>query len=456
MSRPSLESPSRIHIIGIGGAGMSALAVVLHQMGHDVAGSDLRDGPVAERLRGLGIPVHVGHGVANLGDVDLVAMSSAVRPANPELVEARRRGVQVASRAEVLGALSALRRTAAVSGTHGKTTTSSMLALVLVEAGRAPSFVIGGDLGSLGTNATWNDGEWLVVEADESDATFLALDTDLALATNLEVDHLNHYGSFLNLQSAFRRFLGGARQASVLCADDPVLAGLELEPTLTFGFSPEADLRITGLRGGRSDLAFELRQGGEVLGELELAVPGEHNARNAAAAAAAALCLGVPVPETARALARFTGVARRFEFRGEARGVSFVDDYAHLPGEVAATLAAARRGGWRRVVCVFQPHRYSRLAAVGADFGAAFDGADAVVLTSVYPAGEEPLPGISSRVVLDAILAHDPAADVTYVPERAGLVTHLRAVLRPGDCCLTLGAGDLTSLPDELLAEPTW
>lgn len=456
MSRPPLETPSRVHIVGIGGAGMSALAVVLKQMGHDVRGSDLRDGPVAERLRGLGIEVHVGHEAANLGEADFVAMSTAVGPGNPELVEARARGVQVCSRADVLGALSALRRTAAVSGTHGKTTTSSMLALVLVEVGRSPSFVIGGDLGSLGTNAAWSDGEWLVVEADESDATFLALDTDLALATSLEVDHLDHYGSFSNLQSAFRRFLGGARQASVLCADDPVLVELGLQPTLTFGVAPSADVRITDLRGGRSDLAFTLRRGGEVLGELELAVPGEHNARNAAAAAAAALCLGITVPDTARALARFTGVARRFEFRGEARGVSFVDDYAHLPGEVAATLAAARRGGWDRVVCVFQPHRYSRLATVAGDFGSAFDDADVVVLTSVYPAGEAPLPGVSSRLVLDAILAHDPAAAVTYVPERAALLAHLRQTLRPGDCCLTLGAGDLTSLPDELLAEPTW
>jgi UDP-N-acetylmuramate--alanine ligase len=193
-----------------------------------------------------------------------------------------------------------------------------------------------------------------------------------------------------------------------------------------------------------------------VLGELELAVPGEHNARNAAGAAAAARRLGVEVPETARALARFTGVARRFEFRGEARGVTFVDDYAHLPGEVAATLAAARRGGWERVVCVFQPHRYSRLAAVAADFGGAFHDADVVVLTSVYPAGEAPLPGVSSRLVLDAVEATDPGKDVVLVPERAALLAHLRSVLRPGDVCLTLGAGDLTSLPDELLAEPSW
>jgi UDP-N-acetylmuramate--alanine ligase len=432
---------------------MSALAVVLKQMGHEVRGSDLRDGPVVERLRGLGIEVRIGHVGANAAGVDLLAASSAVRSDNPELVEARRLGVEVCSRAEVLGALSTLRRVVSVAGTHGKTTTSSMLALILVEAGRSPSFVIGGDLDSLGTNATWSSGDWLVVEADESDGTFLELDTDLAVATSLEADHLDHYGNFDRLRAAFADFLNGARVGSILCADDPALSSMEVPASFTYGFAPGADLRIGDLRGGRSDVAFSLSRHGEVLGELELAVPGEHNARNAAGAAAAALLLGIEVDETARALARFTGVARRFEFRGEAHGISFVDDYAHLPGEIAATLSAARRGGWRRIVCVFQPHRYSRLAALASDFASAFGDADLVVLTSVYSAGEAPLPGVSSQLIFDAVRAADPDANITYIPDRSDLIAHLRSILRPGDCCLTLGAGDLTSLPDELLAE---
>ncbi len=453
MSALDLSAPRRVHVVGIGGAGMSAIAAVLVAMGHEVTGSDLKGGVAIDRLRSLGVEVTIGHGAANVPDADALACSTAIPEHNPEVLEARRRHVPVLSRADALAAIAALRRCVAVSGTHGKTTTSSMLALVLVDAAIRPSFLIGGDVNQIGTNAVWDAGEWLVVEADESDGTFLSLAPEIALVTSIEPDHLDHYGSLDALERAFSAFLEGASTGAIVCADDPVAVRLAPPGALTYGFSPSAHFRITGLAGGRSDVSFSLARGAEHLGELALPVPGAHNAANAAGAVAAASLVGVGFDVAQRALARFGGVARRFEFRGEARGVSFVDDYAHLPGEIAATLAAARRGGWRRIVCVFQPHRYSRVSALARDFADAFVDADVVVLAGVYPAGEAPRPGVSSKLVLDALLDAHPSTRAAYLPERAELLAYLRRTLEPGDCCLTLGAGDLTTLPDELIAE---
>ncbi|MCU1493493.1 MAG: murC [Acidimicrobiaceae bacterium] len=453
MSALDLSWRRHVHIVGIGGAGMSAIAAVLVAMGHVVTGSDLKPGAAVERLRSLGVPVAVGHAAANVAGADAVALSTAVPADNVEVFEARRLGTAVFSRAETLAAIAAQRRCVAIAGTHGKTTTSSMLALVLVEARLDPSFIIGGDVNQIGTNAVWDEGEWLVVEADESDGTFLVLEPELALVTSVEPDHLDHYGSIEAMEVAFREFLERAPGGAIVCADDPVAMRLAPAGALSYGFSEGADLRITDLTGGRSDVSFTLHRGDERLGELSLPVPGAHNATNAAGAFAAASRLGVDFEVARRALARFAGVARRFEFRGEAGGVTFVDDYAHLPGEIAATLTAARRGGWDRVVCVFQPHRYSRLAALAGDFASAFVEADVLVLAGVYAAGEAPRPGVSSKLILDAVLDAHPATQAAYLPERTELLGYLRAILRPGDCCITLGAGDLTTLPDDLIAE---
>jgi UDP-N-acetylmuramate--alanine ligase len=451
-----LGRPRRIHVIGVGGAGMSAIATVLARMGHDVSGSDLRDGPVLARLRASGVRASAGHDPANVAGAEVVAISTAVAETNPELRAARQAQIAVHTRAETLAALAAERRCIAVAGTHGKTTTSSMLALVLVEAGLSPSFLIGGELPQVGTNAVWGEGEWLVVEADESDGTFLSLRPEIAIVTNVEPDHLDHYGSVASLEEAFGSFLLSAGSAAVVCADDPVAARLAPPDAVRYGFAEEADVRLANLRGGRSDVSFVLEQGGTTLTEVELPVPGVHNALNATAAVVAASVIGVSLADARRALARFGGVARRFEFRGERNGVVFVDDYAHLPGEVLATLAAARRGGFGRVVCVFQPHRYSRTAALAGSFADAFRDADVLVVTGVYAAGEEPLPGVSGALIADGVRRAHPGTDVTYVPARGDVAAHLRSVLRPGDCCISLGAGDLTGLPDELLAGPAW
>ncbi|MHB1509233.1 MAG: UDP-N-acetylmuramate--L-alanine ligase [Acidimicrobiales bacterium] len=467
-----LERKQRIHIVGIGGAGMSAIAVVLAAMGHEVTGSDIKASAMFQRLRSLGLSLEVGHDPANVAGADALTFSSAIYPSNSEVSEARRRNIPIFSRADVLAGITGLRRTIAVAGTHGKTTTASMLAVVLVEAGLRPSFIIGGDLNDIGTNAVWDTGEWLVVEADESDRTFLRLSPELAVVTSIEPDHLETYGSFGALREAFATFM--ARAATVVVSADDATA-MELAPrdAVTFGQSDKARYRISALRPERSQITFSLERhaskarlpdrepagstaGSVSLGEFSVAAPGEHNARNAAAAIVAALTVGAEPDAARRALGRFGGVARRFEFRGTREGVTFVDDYAHLPSEVRAALAAARSGGFQRVVGVFQPHRYSRIASLAPDFSSAFVDCDVLFVTDIYSAGEEARPGVTGHLVVDAVLGAHPEADVIYSATHDELLGHLRARLRSGDCCITLQAGDLTGLADELLAGGGW
>jgi len=436
---------------------MSAVASVLAAMGHTVTGSDLKSSPALDRLAASGVTVWVGHGVAHVGDADVLAVSSAIPPDNPEVVEARRRGIPVLSRAQALASIASLRRCVAVSGTHGKTTTTSMLALILVEAGMRPSFLIGGDVNEIGTNAVWDDGAWIVLEADESDGTFLELDPDVAVVTNVEPDHLDYYGTFEQLVAAFDRFCSDRPGGVVTSADDPVAARLGARHgAVTVGTGPGATHRIEHAVAGADGVAFDLADGDHVVGRFVLPVTGAKIAQNAAVAVGAALAVGAPVEAAQRALARFAGVARRFEQRGTRDGVRFVDDYAHLPTEVAAVIEAARGTGPERLVVVFQPHRYSRIAALGAAFADAFTDADVVVVTDVFPAGEQPQPGVTGRLVADAVAGAHPDLDVAYVSGRDELRAHVGALLRPGDLCLTLGAGDLTSLPDELLSAAAW
>jgi UDP-N-acetylmuramate--alanine ligase len=428
---------------------MSAIAAVLASMGHHVTGSDLKSSPSLERLRARGVEVAIGHRRENVATPDVLTYSTAVPDSNAELDEARRKGIPVLSRSEMLQAIVALRRTIAIAGTHGKTTTSSMLSLVLVEAGLHPSFLIGGDVNEIGTNAIWDLGEWLVVEADESDGTFLDITPEIGVVTSVEPDHIEHYGSYDGLKEAFAAFLGQVGSA-IVCADDPVAKALAPASATSYGCSPDADVRIVDVESGRSHLRFELVGHPGSLGVFELPVPGVHNARNAAGAVSAALALGVDAEHARRALARFAGVARRFEFRGELEGVTFVDDYAHLPGEVRVALNAARDGNFGRIICVFQPHRYSRVAMLAEGFADAFLGADLLVVTDIYPAGEKARPGVSGKLVVDAIQAAHPRSRTEYVPSHEDLVAFLRSNLRPGDLCLTLSAGDLTNLVAEL------
>ena len=430
---------------------MSSYASVLAQAGHAVTGSDANPDPqLARRLEALGVVVHRGHDSSHVpAAVDAVAASTAVASDNPELVEAQRRGVPVLRRADLLAALCCQRRTAAVAGTHGKTTTTALLALALRGAGLRPSFVVGADVPSLDHGAHWDDGgDLLVAEADESDGTFLELPRALALVLNVEADHLATYGgSVAGLHAAFRRFVSETEGPVVVGLDDPGSAGLveARASAVTFGTDPAAAFRITDLEVRRLHTRFALRHGGGET-KVDLPAPGVHNAQNAAAAIAAAVSLGADPAQAAAGVAGYGGVSRRFQARGGRDGVTFVDDYAHLPGEVRAVLAAARGGGWERVVAVFQPHRFSRTAEVHADFAGAFDDADVLVVTGIYPAGERPRPGVTGRLVAEAS-AHRA---LTYVEDRGQLAAAVGPLLRPGDLCLTLGAGDITGLASEL------
>jgi len=450
---PALDVPRRIHIVGVGGPGMSPIAIVLTGMGHRVSGSDLRETATTRRLRSLGIDVHIGHDVANVPhDVDLVVATTAVDDDHLELVETRRLGRPVVRRTTLLAAITASKRTIAVSGTHGKTTTSAMLSVILDVAGLRPSFLVGGEITQLGTSGRWDSGEWFVLEADESDGSGFSVPHEAAIVTNVEADHLEFHGSFDALQSAFAAFLSSTSGPTLVCIDDPVAARLGAQVgARTYGFAASAGTRIDGLVTQRTRSEFDLVDDGVPQGHVVLPFAGAHNAANATAALAMAVRLGVEPSVAIGALAGFGGVGRRFEPRGAMDGVTFVDDYGHLPTEVGAVIAAARDGGWERVVAVFQPHRYSRTEALGREFADSFVGADVLVLTDIYAAGESPRPGVDGRLVVDAVRDAHPEQHLVYVADRAALAAEVASIVRDGDLCLTIGAGDVTELADEVM-----
>jgi UDP-N-acetylmuramate--alanine ligase len=450
-----LSSPRRVHVTNVGGAGMSAVATLLAESGHQVSGHDpVADTPFLARLRDLGVVIASGADRSPLDPaVEAVVVSTATPPDDPDVTAAVQRGAPVVHRSVALGALCAGRRAVAVAGTHGKTTTSGLLATVLEGCGQDPGWVVGAGVPGLGRAAAWGGEGPLVVEADESDGTFLALGAEAGIVTNLEPDHLEHWGDEAGLRDAFERFVGARTGPAVLCADDPgarALVGVARRP-VTYGTAEGADYRLGSIEPRGTGVAFVLEHEGQQVPVVVPSAPGAHNAANAAAAVATAHQLGVDLAAAAAALAGFAGVARRFEHRGEAAGVTFVDDYAHLPTEVAAALAAARAGGWRRVVCAFQPHRYSRTASLWSTFADAFTEADLLCLTDVYPAGEAPRPGVSGMLVLHAVLDAHPRSRVAYLPTLDDLTGYLATELRPGDLCLTLGAGDLTTVPDRVI-----
>ncbi|MDG1845807.1 MAG: UDP-N-acetylmuramate--L-alanine ligase [Acidimicrobiales bacterium] len=442
----------KIHIVGIGGAGMRAIALVLASMGHEITGSDLKNSAGLDRLTAEGISVTIGHSANNLGEVDLVTRSTAISDANIEIRMAMKKNIQIVSRAEILTAITSIKSTIAVAGTHGKTTTSSMLAVALTHAGLNPSFVIGGEVNEIGCGALWKDtSKILIVEADESDGTFLKLDSDYAIITNIEPDHLEHYGGEAGLRSAFSQFLGNVQKKSFICADDVgAREFLGSEKVTTYGVDPEADYVIENYEGSRFSSKFSIKGPYGELGEFTVATPGVYNARNATAAIVFGDHLGADIDLLRKGLAQFAGVARRFHFRGERNGVSFVDDYAHLPTEVESVLEAIEEGQWGRVVCVFQPHRYTRTSELWQDFSHSFENTDVLFITGIYAAGEAPIPGISGRLIADAVKDSFPEKQVIYCEHRDDLLEEIKSKLVSGDVCVTLGAGDITTLPNEL------
>ena len=437
---------------------MSAIAGVLIAMGHEVSGSDQQESSALDHIRALGSTIFVGHSASNLADVDVLTRSTAISDNNPEIREAFRKGIQVVSRAEMLASIGALREVIAVAGTHGKTSTSAMLAMIMLEAGLEPSFVVGGVIGGQGNGYRLGSGDWMVVEADESDGTFLELAPRLGLITNIEADHIDHYGSLDGMISAYRQFSETVGDVLLTNRDDLACNELRNNYTggarmITFGTNYESDFRIYDVTSSKMSLTFKLTGPSGELGEFQMATPGKHMAMNAGAAIAIALEAGADLESSRKALLAFRGVGRRFQIEGEFQGVTFVDDYAHLPTEIEAVVGAASGGGWNRIICVFQPHRFTRLSAIWKTYGASFRLANEVVVTELYSAGEDPIEGISSQLIVDAIKSTDPSRKVSRLEDRGDLFAYLRNELRSGDLCLVLSAGDLVNIGRKVFAD---
>ena len=464
MARTGMDgAATRVHFVGIGGVGMSGIAEVLCTLGYRVSGSDNADNAVTRRLTGLGANVHRGHAASNVLGTDCVVVSSAIRPDNPELLEARAQRIPVVPRAEMLAELMRFRRGIAVAGTHGKTTTTSLLASVLAEGGLDPTFVIGGQLLAAGANARLGGGDWLVAEADESDGSFLRLNPLVAIVTNIDADHLENYGGdFARVKAAFSEFLHRLPfyGVAVLCIDDPEVAELASNTprhVMTYGFDDNAEVRAEAVVQEGARMRFELCLPDGTCTPVTLALPGRHNVQNALAAAAVAWQLGVQADAIASALEKFQGIGRRFNLlaqltTGQGATVQLVDDYGHHPKELAAVFAAAR-GGWpdKRLVVAFQPHRYSRTRDLFDDFAGVLSDVDALVLTEVYPAGEAPIAGADARSLARAIRARG-RIDPVVVNSAKELGEVLPDVLRDGDLLLMMGAGDIGHAAQQLAA----
>ena len=447
---------SSVHFIGIGGAGMSGIALVLHERGTRVTGSDLKVSSYVRDLEDAGIEVHVGHEAATIDEEkpDVVVISSAIPETNPEVIRARELGIPVWPRAKMLTALSIGATTVAVAGTHGKTTTSSMVATMLDHLGYDPSFLIGGVVEEYGTNGRNGNGGFFVCEADESDGSFLFLDPSVVIVTNIEEDHLDHYGSLANIEATFCKFMDlvGEDGTIIIFGDVPryiELARSTGRRVLTYGFEEGRDYvcipDVATDHTLKSRATVRKADGTTVVVSIE-ANPGRHNLANATAAIAVADVLGADLAEAARALSGFKGARRRFTHVGDVAGVTVVDDYGHHPTEIAATLSAAADLNYSRIVCVFQPHRYSRTQALAAEFPAAFDYADTLIVMDVFGAGEMPIPGVSGKTVAADVRRRGKVGDVRYLPNRKQLVQTLMEFCRPGDLLITQGAGDVTAI----------
>ncbi len=454
-----------IHFVGIGGIGMSGIAEVLHQLGYQVQGSDVADGANVQRLRQQGIPVAIGHKAENLGPAQVVVVSSAIRSENPEVADARARLLPVVRRAEMLGELMRLRWSVAIAGTHGKTTTTSMVAAMLDAADMEPTVINGGIINAYGTNARIGRGEWMVVEADESDGTFVKLPATIAVVTNIDPEHLDFYKTFEAEQRAFVQFVENLPfyGFAVLCIDHPVVQAMIPQVSdrrvITYGLTPQADVRAVNVRidadGSRFDavVSDRMQNTRRTISDMRMSMLGEHNVQNALAAITVGIEMGFDDDVIRRGLASFAGVKRRFTRTGEANGVTVIDDYGHHPVEIAAVLRAARAATRRGVVAVVQPHRYTRLASLFEDFCTCFNDADAVIVADVYAAGEAPIAGIDRDALVEGLRAHGHRHVLPLAGPDA-LAPMVRDLARPGDLVVCLGAGSITqwahALPGQL------
>ncbi|MGE5314719.1 MAG: UDP-N-acetylmuramate--L-alanine ligase [Acidobacteriota bacterium] len=453
------SSIKKIHFVGIGGIGMSGIAEILIDQGFAVSGSDRALGEVTERLRSLGAEIYEGHDARNIApDVDTVVYSSAVMMDNPEIAEAMRRKIPTVRRAEMLAEVMRLKYGIGIAGTHGKTTTTSMVSLVLMEGGLDPTVIVGGKLTGLGgTNARLGKGDFIVVEADEFDRSFLSITPTVAVLTTLETDHLDCYRDLEDIKGAFVQFAQKVPFYGfvVMCLDEPALQDimphLSKKKIITYGLTPQADIQAVDIRAKGNTVTFTVVRQYKELGQITLQLPGRHNVQNALAAVSVGLELGVPFEKVKAGIDKFTGVYRRWEKKGEAGGITVYDDYAHHPTECKATLSGVKSGWRNRVVCVFQPHLYSRTRDFYEEFGKAFLLADVLVVTDVYPAREEPIQGVTGELITMAAKQFGHK-DVHYVKDKQQVVDALRTITREGDIVVTMGAGDIWKFGEQFLA----
>ncbi|MCP4870642.1 MAG: UDP-N-acetylmuramate--L-alanine ligase [Proteobacteria bacterium] len=443
-----------IHFVGVGGIGMSGIAEVLNNLGYDVSGSDLRSNATTQRLVELGVTVQKGHEASNVEGAHVVVRSSAVRDDNPEVIAARNLGIPVIPRAEMLAELMRMKHGVAVAGSHGKTTTTSLLAGIFDDAGMDPTIVVGGKLNSVGTNAVLGRGEWMVAEADESDGSFLHLSPTINIVTNIDPEHLDHYGTEEALHEAFLAFINKVPfyGAAILCLDHSVIQSLLPQVTkryVTYGFSSQADLRAVDVSVGQGANTFSVMKGETFLGPVTLKLPGRHNVLNALAAITSSLEAGIPFPVIQQALGRFEGVQRRFTIRGDFPLITVVDDYAHHPAEIRATLGAARESYGRRIVAIWQPHRFSRVRDLREEFARAFNDCALVIVMDIYRAGEDPIEGLDGPALVSDLRHHGHKGAV-FAATHDDVLDMVRRQVRKGDVVITLGAGDVTALSHQV------
>ena len=458
MTENKLANLHNIHFIGIGGAGMSAIAYVLIKRGYDVSGSDLNAGHMSAHLAEEGAMVYMGHAACQVDDAEAVVISTAIHPNNPELVAAKERNIPVLHRSDVLAAIMNAADGVAVAGAHGKTTTSAMISCIAAESGIDPTVIIGGEVSSLGGNARNGAGRFVVAEADESDGSFLKLYPYLAVVTNIEDDHLDHYGTEENIYQAFKQFVGNIKEGgkAILCADNAKVMRLAKETdktVITYGMDGEnADYTAKNISYSINGTSYDLYYKGELVTTVQLIVPGRHNVLNSMGAYAAAHEMGIADEKILASLKKFGGAKRRFETKGKVNGIWIVDDYAHHPTEIGVTLKAARQTKPERLLCVFQPHRYTRTKLLFDEFCQCFKDCDELIIADIYAASEDPIPGVSSLHLVEGIKAAT-GQDVKYIGKLTKAEEYLEGIVKSGDLVMTIGAGDVFKIGEELVRE---
>ena len=450
-----LTGIKKVHFIGIGGAGMSALAKILVEKGYEVSGSDMKESTMTGILRDLGAKIFIGHKAENVVGAEAIVVSSAIREENPEVVEANRLGLKRLHRSDVNAFLINNCKGIAVAGAHGKTTTTSMIGVSLDYEGVSPSIIIGGEVDYLGSNAKLGTSDYLVSEADESDGTFLKYHPYIGIVTNIENDHMDHYGTMENIIKAFRQFLNQVRDDgwAVVCSDNDHIRDILPEvqcKVITYGMNQSADYMAANVQTTASETTFEVVHKGEKLGQVRLNVPGMHNVLNAMACVVTGITLGLSVDQMAEGLTVFNGAKRRFQTKGKVNDIWVVDDYAHHPTEIATTIKAARQTQPKRLVCAFQPHRYSRTQLLQKEYGSCFAGADLLVLTDVYSAGEDPIPGVDGELLVQEV-ARQTGQNTVYIKDKKEIAQYLKSIAQPGDLIMTMGAGDIVKCGEELV-----